>query len=449
MSVQRSRVAGAAVLVVALLALAVAVVNTAADAAATATGIRARAMARFTAALPVPTGPHPVGTVSWHLRGVGRPDPWRPGGDRDLTVQLWYPAESVGERAPWAHPNVARHAAQRYGFAPESLTGLRAYATVAAPVRGDLGRLPVLVFSPGDGGNRTDNTALTEDLASHGYLVIAVDHLGDALEGSLPDGELVPRSKPELPERTRAEELTGPAVVAQVDVRVADVSAVLDALGRVEAAARSAADPHPRSTATPNRSPAVEGDPSDAGAGPQVLDRAGAQGVLPAGLPGRIDLTRLGVLGHSLGGATAAAALFGDDRLRAGVNLDGLVAGPVATEGLDRPFLVLRQPLHTTAIDPSWRTFLPALRGWHRVVTVAGAGHYSFADLGLWTGQAGVALRTTRETYRFNFGTGDNIRATELVRALVRGFFDTHLRSRPVPPLLAGPTADNPELTFD
>ena len=76
------------------------------------------------------------------------------------------------------------------------------------------------------------------------------------------------------------------------------------------------------------------------------------------------------------------------------------------------------------------------------------AGHYSFADLGLWTRQAGVDLRTTEETYRFNFGTGDNRRATELARQLLVGFFDVHLRDRPVPPLLAGPTAGNPELTF-
>jgi len=211
-------------------------------------------------------------------------------------------------------------------------------------------------------------------------------------------------------------------MVAQVDVRVADLRAVRDALARIDSAERP--------------------DP----AGP--IDRAGVRGTMPVGLAGRIDLDRLGVLGHSLGGATAAGAMFADDRIRAGVNLDGLVAGPVATAGLSRPFLVLRQPLHTTAIDPSWRTFLPALRGWHRLVTIAGSGHYSFADLGLWTRRAGVDLSTTRETYRFNFGSGDNERAIVLVRELLVGFFDVHLRNRAVPAVLAGPTPQNPELRF-
>ena len=426
----RSRLARPALLAVLALTLASAAVSTVVDAEATANGVESRKPARFTAKLPAPTGPYAVGTVAWSLDGAGRPDPWHAGSDRDLAVQLWYPAEATGRPAPWAHRNVARHAAERYGFAPESLIRLRAHATEAAPVRDDSGRLPVLVFSPGDGGNRTDSTALTEDLASHGYLVVAVDHLGDAIEGSLPDGRLVTRTKPELPDDTEPEDLTGPAVVEQVAVRVGDVRAVVAALGRVDGSER---------VARLDRG-------TDAGAAAQ---RIGIGGKVPDGLPGRIDLGRLGVLGHSLGGATAAAAMDADDRFRAGVNLDGLVAGPVASKGLDRPFLVVRQPQHTTEIDPSWRTFLPALRGWHRLVTVAGAGHYSFADLGLWARPAGVDRRTSEKTFRFNFGAGDNVRATELTRSLLVAFFDTHLLGHPLPPLLDGPTPQNPELTFD
>lgn len=423
----RSSLAGPALLAVIALTLASATISTVADAEATANGVEARKPARFTAKLPAPTGPYAVGTVAWSLDGAGRPDPWHAGSDRDLAVQLWYPAETAGRPVPWAHRNVARHAAERYGFAPESLTRLRAHATEAAPVRADTGPLPVLVFSPGDGGNRTDNTALTEDLASHGYLVVALDHLGDAIEGSLPDGRLVARTKPELLDDTEPEDLTGPAVVEQVSVRVGDVRAVVAALGRIDAVRRE----------------------SPARARNAAAERVGVRGEIPDGLPGSIDLDRLGVLGHSLGGATAAASMYADDRFRAGVDLDGLVAGPVADKGLDRPFLVVRQPQHTTEIDPSWRTFLPALRGWHRLVTVAGAGHYSFADLGLWARPAGVERRTSEKTFRFNFGAGDNVRATELTRSLLVAFFDTHLLRHPLPPLLKGPTPQNPELTFD
>ena len=56
---------------------------------------------------------------------------------------------------------------------------------------------------------------------------------------------------------------------------------------------------------------------------------------------GRLDLHAVGMFGFSLGGATAAAAMLVDPRLRAGVDLDGSIYGPVARLGLARPFLLM------------------------------------------------------------------------------------------------------------
>ena len=56
---------------------------------------------------------------------------------------------------------------------------------------------------------------------------------------------------------------------------------------------------------------------------------------------GRLDLHRIGVFGHSRGGATAADAMLSDRRIGAGVNLDGGMWGPVVKRGLDRPFGLL------------------------------------------------------------------------------------------------------------
>ena len=56
-----------------------------------------------------------------------------------------------------------------------------------------------------------------------------------------------------------------------------------------------------------------------------VLDRLGGAGPV-------------GVFGHSLGGATAAQLMHDDRRVRAGIDLDGTLYGPVTTAGLDRPF---------------------------------------------------------------------------------------------------------------
>jgi CheY-like chemotaxis protein len=50
---------------------------------------------------------------------------------------------------------------------------------------------------------------------------------------------------------------------------------------------------------------------------------------------------RIGAIGHSNGGATAADLMLVDRRVRAGVNMDGAIYGPVIERGLDRPFGIM------------------------------------------------------------------------------------------------------------
>lgn len=369
---------------------------------------RAATPSGFRPELPEPTGPSPVGTAEFHLLDADRLDPWRPGMSRELMVQLWYPTTRAGQPAPYMGPEAAALVAAGNGFGEESLVELHGHATEDAPVDRSVGRLPVLLFSPGDGGNRRDNTALTEDLASRGYLVAAIDHLGDAIAGELPDGRVVDRSKPTGDAGT-AEQFHADDVV----VRVADVRLVLDTLTNL-----------------------------DAGRPASVI------GPAPPDLAGTLDLQRVGAAGHSLGGATTAQAMNEDPRILVGADLDGLIVGPVQTEGLDRPFLMMRQPGHTPESDPTWEPFLPALRSWHRVVAIAESGHYSFSDLGLWAKAAAIDERTTLEEWRTNFGDVNGDRATELVRESLAAFFDHHLRDAPLAPILEGSDPAYPELIF-
>lgn len=56
---------------------------------------------------------------------------------------------------------------------------------------------------------------------------------------------------------------------------------------------------------------------------------------------GRLDVTRVGLLGHSLGGATAAEVCSRDTRCQAGVDLDGDLFGDVVKVGLSAPFMFI------------------------------------------------------------------------------------------------------------
>lgn len=62
----------------------------------------------------------------------------------------------------------------------------------------------------------------------------------------------------------------------------------------------------------------------------------------------RVDTARIGAIGHSVGGAAAALALATDGRIKAGMNLDGTLYGPVVKTGVTKPFFILMASLPWT-----------------------------------------------------------------------------------------------------
>lgn len=352
-------------------------------------GPAAAAPARLT--LPAPTGPYPVGTVTRHLVDRSRVDPWQPSRPaRELMIQLWYPARPGHDHppAPWMSPAVAALFEQAQGIPPGTLTLPITHARVAAPVdRARCGR-PVVLYSHGLYSDRSLGTVLVEELASHGYVVVAVDHTYDADHVEFPGG------------RVESFAITGDIDDALIGkalaVRTADVRFVLDQLTVLNA--------------------------------------------------GAFDLTRTGMVGHSLGGATAAAAMRADRRVRAGIDLDGSLLAP-ATAGTDRPFLLFGSDLGPGPDDPSWDDFWASQHGWKRELALIGSTHTSFTDLETLMPQAAPILGLTPDQVTEAIGALDPGLAIRAQRDYVRAFFDLHLRHQD-DRLLRRPTSRYPEIRF-
>jgi pimeloyl-ACP methyl ester carboxylesterase len=157
-----------------------------------------------------------------------------------------------------------------------------------------------------------------------------------------------------------------------------------------------------------------------------------------------LDITHAGVIGHSLGGATAAQLVHEDARVRAGVNLDGT---PYGARPSDKPFLLVAAESTTRESDPAWAAFADGLRGWRREIRVAGTRHLAFHDSVLLAPAlprlTGASSALVTEAY----GTLDGRRSVAVARAYVRAFFDLHLRHRRSP-LLDGPSPGYPDVTF-
>ncbi|MFE3173461.1 alpha/beta hydrolase family protein [Amycolatopsis sp. NPDC059090] len=301
-------------------------------------------------AFPVPVFPTPSGGFAIGTRVLQWTDPDRPEtftadprDRRTIVAQLWYPANGPAD-APRAQylgrtEDEARTVSEALaggvglpGFLFDGVPRARTHAIPDAPVAVEGGRFPVVLFSPGSSGVRTQNTAWAEEIASHGYVVVALDHPYDSAAVVLADGRTITSATVSTGDRATDDRLAD----GWTAIRAADLSFALTRLESLSA------------------------DP----------------------LTGRLDPGRVAVTGHSMGGAAALQAARRDHRFTAVINLDGYPRGPLSPV-LDQPMLALTQAV-TPATDPR---YLPQLtevlaRGTatNYRLTIPGAAHLTFTD---------------------------------------------------------------------
>jgi predicted dienelactone hydrolase len=292
--------------------------------------------------LPEPTGPYAVGRTSRSWSDVSRleiltvsPDDYR-----EVPVEIWYPAEDATGTATRYFmdlEHVALTLAASGEVSPIEVFGLRfirSHGRLEALLPNEANSYPLILLSPGNGTNVEFYSGIADELASHGYIVVALNHPYDVAAVALQDGR-VAQFDPG-PFELQANQLW---VRDRIAVRTADVLFALDRLREMN-----------------------EGE-----------------GTLFAG---RLDLARVGIMGHSLGGITAAQACIAASQFRACLNLDGLAqGGPFsASENPippDQPFMMITKE---QKVHPAIASLFAAISsGSYRVVIMA-ATHDSFTD---------------------------------------------------------------------
>ncbi len=306
--------------------------------------------------LPAPTGPYQVGTTTASI------SPRTPDTGTAIAVRAWYPARPGAIGLPATGTQSIQW--RRFGFRRDYATA----ALVDAPITGDGSRLPLVLYVPSWNGDKAEATALAQDIASYGFVVVAMD----------------PPSTP--PDRR------------EMDFSSADAGAATLRLAGllVDAQARDAI---------------------------HLLDRIvhAGDGEPLADVARRIDPTRIGVIGFSFGGAVAAQACWIDRRFRAALDMDGWLFGEAASNGVSQPFMVmsddtplpgeadLRAPdagrrlvAELNVADDRRMVANMARHGGTRV-TIEGARHANFTDAPLtWpiARMVGAGLVTPIEAFR-------------------------------------------------
>jgi len=289
--------------------------------------------------LPAPTGPYAVG------RSV---EVWRDA-RHELLAWIWYPADArAGAVAAEYMPAKWRQALERdrgnfnSNWLTRDLSRVRGHSLRDAQISAREPSYPLLILRGGASAEVVHYSTLAEDLASHGYIVVGFDAPYRTNVVAFPDGRVMERQPENNPERCieRADADKDQCVKELLAAWGSDIAFTLD-----------------RWQTSP--------------------------------FAGKADLTRVGVFGHSFGGATAAQFCREDARCKAGVDIDGIPFGSVVKDGLRQPFMFLLSD-QIGGSDPEARDVAKRIQAIYQGlpeegrlrVMIRGANHFLFSDDG-------------------------------------------------------------------
>jgi predicted dienelactone hydrolase len=362
---------------------------------------------------PQPTGPYAIGTLTYHWIDTDRPEIFTadPNDRRELMVQIWYPARAdpSARRSPYIQDAdaVARIVASLRNlpaFVFEQLKYVTTNAVQSASVADDEPTYPVLILLVGLSAYRQVQTFQVEELVSHGYIVAAIDHPYAAAAVVFPDGRQVDFDS-RMFDRAYFD--------AHIPYLVQDADFTLDQL--------------------------------------TALNEADPNGILT----GRLDLQRVGMFGHSLGGIVGAEFCRIEPRLKACLLEDAFMPPDVVRAGLQHPTMWITRDAETMRLErrtaggwkesdieehlTTMRAVYESLRADGYYVQVPGMFHLDMTDAPLLTPLAS------------NVGLGGPVggqRSHTIINAYSVAFFDRYLKGQ-LAPLLDGPSEQYPEVVLE
>ncbi|CAN5853898.1 carboxylic ester hydrolase [soil metagenome] len=386
----------------------------------TLTAFLAYALPVFT--LPNLTGDYAVGIKYFALVDENRSDPFldKFAQKRALMIKVYYPAKRDDSKpfSLYFHASTALIQAwaafyQMPTFMFDHFKLIKTHAKDNLALSDEQPSYPVVLFSNGAGTTMEVETSQSEDLASHGYIVVDIDHPYVSAATVFPDRTVTAQAA-----TTNFDTPEPAAPITQI--MADDDKFVIKNLVEMNA------------------------------------------GRIDPAFKGKLNIDALGVIGHSVGGAVAYNMAINDSRVKAAIDLDGAVYITPKNARAIAPFLMLaNDKYHVQAIEhrenlmekfdstPESQQVMRDVYGSKKayeaqynkaqqnmigladmlkasgnLYTIAGSDHMKFTDIGLFIGSQWL-----RELLQIE-GKTDPARCLEITQALTVAFFDQHLKGQ-------------------
>lgn len=352
---------------------------------------------------PAFSGNHLVATTSMVMTDFARLETFESNSieKRKLQIRFFYPRDEQDYTETPLRLPVINKISWQYLVGHQELSGKRlrysnyenAFWDVSldSPISSEQQTYPVLVFSHGYGYNTESYTALLAELASKGYIVVAINHsyganpsdLSSNGLGDLPEIEANKRSSehfddsyPAISKRrfVWAKPLNYNAVEQYLPIWSDDQSFVIEQLIRLNSDSRSM-------------------------------------------LFQKLDLANLGLFGHSYGGAAAYHTAARDSRVKALVDIDGTIFN-YGRQTVVQPFAFIVSNKHQPKFDFSDAT------GNSYLVRLNQFTHSTFTDHVLW-------WQWDHDDSVKDLGDVEALTAVEITSELIDDFFARYLLEQP------------------
>ena len=333
--------------------------------------------------LPTPKGEYIIGTDVFMWEDTYR-DEWFTKDKidtRKIVVQIWYPAS---EKSDSLYPYMD-HQNLRIESIANRIGKSKAFIKPVGGVEGNSyfkaepidQKFPLILFSHGLGGYKTQNSINIESLVSQGYIVVAPDHTYDATITVYPDGSTA-EFKAGLPNDISPDEFWKNRI-PQLNTRSEDISFIIDKL----------------------------------------------QTMKNYNIYNSIEFNKIGVFGHSFGGATSIVSSWNDTRISACLNLDGWmvpIVDDIINTGIKIPFCYVGQEkwgdvsINYDKLD----NFYKNCSSDTYILKIKGTNHFDYADMPHFS-KVGRMI-----------ASGKNVDENFAIRLsnLIVGFFDEYLKDK-------------------